>query len=556
MISRISKFLLLFFPVFFLASQSHAADLLVLSEDVPAGLDYDGPSIAIPATQTGVDNLMEPLIYYKTKGMNDEGVITHDYSQFEGRLAESWSFDESTLTWTLKLRKNVKGCNGSVFNADDVIYTYERAKSVSGAAPIGWFLASVGSMANFTPAVFGEDKEAKKLGNEVTKVDDYTIKIRQSAKNALFLHVLTVFGSYIYDKETMLDNATAKDPYSHEYNDRKNAPSFSAYCLKKWVKDKDFVVTANNDYYRGKPYFDRVILRKVPQSANRLVILKSGQAQLVERLTPKEFDSLKSVKGIKVAGVFGNENLFIHMNYKSPPFDNPRLRRALAYAMPYESIIKDAYFNSARSWPGHVQTTYQDYHRPSQIYTEQLDKARSLLAEAGYPNGKGLDEFKDAFKLAYVAEKESFLGPVANLIKTNLGKIGINVLLDPLPQTQYGDRQLVKKDLPFALNDQEKPIAPDAIYAFLLFWVSSEKGGLNNMVNYSNSKVDELYAKALIEGDPAKRTKLAAEMQEIVQNDVAWIPVVEFKTHWAFNDKIKGIKWHPDNAIRWFDLKM
>ena len=114
-------------------------------------------------------------------------------------------------------------------------------------------------------------------------------------------------------------------------------------------------------------------------------------------------------------------------------------------------------------------------------------------------------------------------------------------MLDPLPQTQYGDRQLVKKDLPFALNDQEKPIAPDAVYAFLLLGIS-RKGGLNNMVNYSNPKVDELYAKALIEGDPAKRTKLAAEMQEIVQNDVAWIPVVEFKTHWAFNDKIKGIK--------------
>ncbi len=556
MIKSFFKILLVFASTFFIYSSSNAADLLVLSEDVPAGLDYDGPSIAIPATQTGVDNLMEPLIYYKTKGMNEEGVITHDYSQFEGRLAESWSFDESSLTWTLKLRKNVKGCNGATFNADDVIYTYERAKSVSGAAPIGWFLASVGSMANFTPAVFGKDADAKKLGDEITKVDDYTIKIRQSAKNALFLHVLTVFGSYIYDKETMLDNATAKDPYSHEYNDRKNAPSFSAYCLKKWVKDKDFVVTANNDYYRGKPYFDRVILRKVPQSANRMVILKTGQAQLVERLTPKEFDSLKTAKGIKVAGVFGNENLFVHMNYKSPPFDNPRLRRALAHAIPYKSIIKDAYFNNARSWPGHVQTTYQDYHKPSAVYTEQLDKARSLLAEAGYPEGKGLDQYKDAFKLSYVAEKESFLGPVANLIKTNLGKIGVNVMLDPLPQTQYGDRQLVKKDLPFALNDQEKPIAPDAVYAFLLFWVSAEKGGLNNMVNYSNPKVDELYSKALIEGDPAKRTKLAAELQEIVQNDVAWIPVVEFKTHWAFNEKIKGIKWHPDNAVRWFDLSM
>ena len=280
------------------------------------------------------------------------------------------------------------------------------------------------------------------------------------------------------------------------------------------------------------------------------------QAQMVERLTPKEFDSLRSVKGIKVAGVYGNENLFVHMNFKTEPFNNPRLRQAIAYATPYKSIIKDAYFGNAKAWPGQIPTSYQDYHKPSLLYTEQLDKAKKLLAEAGFPNGKGLEKYSDAFKLSYVAEKESFLGPVAVLIKSNLGKIGINVQLDPLPQTQYGDRQLVKKDLPFALNDQEKPIAPDAAYGLLLFFVSTEKGGLNNMVNYSNSRVDELFAKAQIEGDPKKRTSQLAEAQEILAKDIAWLPVVEWKTQWAFNEKIKGIKWHADNAVRWFDLSM
>ena len=76
--------------------------------------------------------------------MNDEGVIVHDFTQFEGLLAESWSFDEATLTWTFNLRRGVKGCNGATFDADDVMYTLARAKSVSGAAPIGWFLSSVG----------------------------------------------------------------------------------------------------------------------------------------------------------------------------------------------------------------------------------------------------------------------------------------------------------------------------------------------------------------------------------------------------------------------------
>lgn len=539
------------------AGSATAADLLVLAEDVPAGLDYDGASIAIPATQTGVDNLLEPLIYYKEKGPNEEGVIIHDFTQFEGRLAESWSYDAATLTWTFNLRRDVKGCNGATFDADDVLYTFARAKSTSGAAPIGWFLANVGSVANFTTDVFGdspEAKEAKKLGDEVQKIDQYTVKIRQSAPNALFQHVLTIFGTYIYDKETMEANATADDPWSHKYNDNVNAPGFGAWCLERWEKDKEFVVRANPDYYRGKPFYDRVVLRKVPQSANRVVILRSGQAQLVERLTQKEFNSLRNVRGVKVAGVLGNENLFVHMNFKTPPFDNVALRQAIAHAIPYEAIIRDAYFGGAKKWNGLIPTSYTDYHEPSTTYSEDMEKAKALLAEAGYPEGKGLEKFEGAFNLAYVAEKESTVGPIANLIKTNLAKIGIDVQLDPLPQTTYGDRQLVKKDLPFALNDQEKPIAPDAAYGLLLFFVSAEKGGLNTMVNYSNPKVDELFASALIEGDPAKRTAQLAEAQEILAKDVAWLPVVEWKTQWAFSDKVKGIKWHADNGVRWFDL--
>ena len=319
-------------------------------------------------------------------------------------------------------------------------------------------------------------------------------------------------------------------------------------------KTKSSPLSANPDYYRGKPHFDRVILRKVPQSGNRVVILRSGQAGLIERVTPKEFNSLRGVRNVKVAGVLGNENLFVHMNFKTPPFDNPKVRQAIAHAIPYDAIIRDAYFGGAKKWVGQIPTSYTDYHEPSTTYDEDLDKARALLAEAGYPNGDGLEKFEGAFNMAYVTEKESSLGPVANLIKTNLAKIGIDVQLDPLPQTTYGDRQLVKKDLPFAINDQEKPIAPDAAYGLLLFFVSQEKGGLNTMVNYSNPRVDELYASALIEGDPAKRTAQLAEAQEILAKDVAWLPVLEWKTQWAFNSKIKGIKWHADNSIRWYDL--
>ncbi|MCH8110806.1 MAG: ABC transporter substrate-binding protein [Proteobacteria bacterium] len=554
---RVTKFVLSAAIAVGLTGTAAAQTLLVLAEDVPAGLNVDGASIAIPTTQTGVDNLMEPLLYFKSAGKNEDGVGIFNFNEFEGRLAESWSFDASTITWTLNLRRGVKGCNGATFNADDVIYSFERGKSVSGSAPIVWFLSNVASFDKFTPDVFGDSPEAieaKKLGDEIKKIDDYTVEFRQSAPNKLFLPVLTIFGLYIFDKELMEAQATDDDPWSQKYTDNVGLPSFGPWCLQSWEKGKDFVVTANPDYYRGAPAIDRVIYRKVPQSSNRVVILRSGQAQLVEHLTPKEFDSLRKARGVKVAGHVGNENLFIHMNFKTPPFDNIKVRQAIAHAIPYDRIIRDGYFGQATKWTGQIPSSYPGFHRSDIQYEFNIEKAKALLAEAGFPGGAGLEAFKGAFDLAYVAEKESTLGPIATTIRTALAEIGISVNLNPLPQTQYGDRQLVKKDLPFALNDQEKPIGVDAGYATQLFFVTSEKGGLNNMVNFSNDTLDEVFAKVKVEGDEKVRDQMLAQIQDILAENVVWLPVVEFKTQWAFSDKLKGVTWHADNSIRWYDL--
>ena len=116
--------------------------LLILGESVPASLDYDGPSGNHPASQTGFHNLIEPLVDNAPGGKTEDGTQLLDFNKFTGALAESWSFDQATLTWTFKLRQGVKSCAGNTFTADDVLYTYARAKSLTGKAPIGYFLAS------------------------------------------------------------------------------------------------------------------------------------------------------------------------------------------------------------------------------------------------------------------------------------------------------------------------------------------------------------------------------------------------------------------------------
>ena len=304
--------------------------LLILGDGVPASLDDDGPSGNYPPSQTGFYNLIEPLVQYGIGKQNDDGSETYDFHKFVSALAESWSFDPATNTTTFKLRHGVKSCAGNPFTADDVLYTFARAKSISGQAPIGAFLASVASIANFGPELYPKTPEAiakRALGNEVAKVDDYTVQIRQTAPNQLLLPVLTIFGLLIYDQKDMKAHATPDDPWSHQYTNTTNAPSFGPWCLDSWRKDEEFTVRANPSYYGGRPYFDRVIYRRVPQSANRIAIIRSGQAGVVEGLNPKEYESLRTARGVKVVGGYLNSTLLMLLNFQSKPLDDPRVPR-------------------------------------------------------------------------------------------------------------------------------------------------------------------------------------------------------------------------------------
>jgi peptide/nickel transport system substrate-binding protein len=530
--------------------------LLELSDGVPSGLDLEGGAANYPASQEAMLNMIEPLVEYAPSTVNDSGVQLYDYSKFVPALAESWNFDPATSTYTFKLRHGVKSCEGNPFTADDVLYTFARAKSLSGTAPIGFFLASVASVESFTPALFGKTPEAvasRKLGAEVTKVDDYTVAIKQTSPNKLLLTVMTITGMLTYDQKAMHDHATADDPWSHAYADNVNAPSFGAWCLDSWRKDEEFSVRANPAYYRGKPFYDRVIVRKVPQSANRLAILRSGQAQVVEGLSPKELDSLKTVKGVKIASEYLNATLVMLANWKTPPLDNLKVRQAIAMTIPYDQIIKTSYFGQAEQWRGLIPSSYPYYHKPDVQYDTDPAAAKKLLAEAGYPDGKGLEAFPETFKLSYTAERESILGPTAALIQTRLRQIGIPIQLNPMPGAQFSDRTIVKKDLPLALADQSKPIGVDPVYALQLYYVTAPRG-VSNYGNFSDPKLDSLFDQAKIELDPTRRAAELADAQDLLMQRLAEIPIIENKLQYALQAGITGITIHPSQVLIWRNL--
>ncbi len=539
------------------AALAQPAQLLVLADDVPAGLDYDGPSAAAAASQAGYLNMMEPLLYYPDgRYLNDpgeDGVRRLDVSKFEPRLAERWEFDPPNLTWTLHLRRGVKSCAGNEFTADDVLYSFARAKSVSGAVPIGWFLASVAGVKGFTRDVFkpGADKA---LGDAVEKLDDYTIRIRQTAANRLFLTALAAYGAAPFDSKAMRAHATPADPWSHNWANTADAAAFGPYCLERWVRNDEFVLRANPGYYRGPPSIGRVVIKRVPQGADRAQDMKAGRGDLTQRLTPREFASLRTAPNVTVAGLYGNETLFLNLNDRTPPFDNPALRQAIAFAMPYQQVAAIGYAGAARRWEGHFPRAFNGAVQPDTQYTTDPARAKQLLAEAGYPSGRGLEAYAANFRLAYAAEREGTLRPIAAAIQSALRDAGFPIELDPLPQAQFSDRRLVKKNLPMSLSDTDRSAIPDVVYATMLFFVSPSEGGVNNMANYSNPAVDRLFALARNEMDDAAQPGLLRDIQNTLQRELAWIPIVETKTEWAFRSTLRGITWHPDNALRFYDL--
>jgi peptide/nickel transport system substrate-binding protein len=614
-----------------LSGTALAKDILVLAEDVPATLNYDGPNASSPSTQMATMNLMEPLVFYKVKSLTPDGGKIYDYTQMEGRLAESFTYDAPSKTWTIKLRRDVKGCGGATFNADDVLYTMQRAKTVGGQAVTSWFLSNVASLDKFTPSLPGQfaawrniqrqnlpadfvevpgvtpqqisslangdiktrqalaeapvekvvatlrvsneaaqkiidtakgtERVAKvdetKLGDEVKKIDDYTVQFRLAADNHLLLPVFTIFALLMFDKEGMEKAATADDPYSHAYANTTAIHSFGPYCMEKWEKDKEFTLAANVPYYGGKADIDRVLIRKIPQSSQRVTILRTGQAHLAENLTYREFDSLRGARGVKVVSAEANAGTVFYMNWGTKPFDNLDLRKAIAYAMPRDQIVKDVYQGQAVKANGVMLSFFPGYAETGVVYEQDMAKAKEHLAKAGYPDGKGLEAFPNAFLLSYPSEREPIVGPAATIIASAMQQIGIPMKLNPMPMNQFTDKNTVKKELEMSILDFSKSIGIDGNYATQLFYITPAKGGISNYSRYSNDFVDNSYfQQAKNELDTTKRNATLFAIQKKLMEDVVVIPITENKIQWAMSDKLSGATAYPELSLRYYDLKL
>src|SRR5215204_3448073 len=348
-------------------AQARQETLLVVSESGPNNIDIHGVGTNVPGYEVSW-NCYDRLISHEMKA-GPTGQPYYDRDKFKGELADDMNVGDMSATF--KLKKNATFHDGTPVTARDVKWSLDRAVTVGGFPT---FQMGAGSLTK--PEQF-------------VVVDDHTVRVDFLKKDRLTIPDLAVIVPCIVNSGLVQKHATEKDPWGLEYT-KQNTAGSGAYKVTKWTAGTEVVMERNDEWAGGPlPKIKRVIWRMVPQAGNRRALLERGDADISYELPFKDFQELKTAGKLNIVLLpFSNGIQYIGMNVTKPPFDNPKVRQAMAYAIPYQKIMDAVLFGLANPMFGAAadRATEVAWPQPTK-YSTDMAKAKALLAEAGYANG-------------------------------------------------------------------------------------------------------------------------------------------------------------------------
>ena len=349
-------------------------------------------------------------------------------------LAESWEKSDDGLVWTFKLRPNVKFHDGETMNADAVVKSITLAKESAGASFI-WLPLST-----------------------VEAVDDLTVKFTLAWAQPLELILGSEYAAYIISPKA-LDAAAADENFWTSGVSAGTGP----YMIESYTPDQELVLTQFTEYWGGweDGQYEKVLVTFVPEATTRQQLLEGGEVDLVTSVPADSFGSFESNSDYFTSLEPALFNYTAFFNTLKAPLDDPKVRQALSYAMPYEDIIAIGASGRGTQSRGPVPAGVFPYSEDVPQYTYDLEKAKELLKEAGHEGG-GF-----SLKLTYASEnstEEAF----APLIKDSFAQIGVDVTIEALEFTQQWE--LAKTD----------PANAQDIF-LLLYWPTYSDAGADNM---------------------------------------------------------------------------
>jgi peptide/nickel transport system substrate-binding protein len=442
----------------------------------------------------------------------DENGVDHaNASKPVPELAEEWN--DSGHSVTFKLRKGATFHDGAPVTAKDVKWSFDRAIAAGGNPRFQFSTASLTDPKQFVV------------------VDDHTFRIDYDRFDRQLLPNLAFSVPNILNSELIKKNATANDPWGFEWS-KNNLAGGGAYRIVN--RTPDTISFARFDHWKSGPLpkTERVIWRVVPSASTRRALLERGDVDVSNEFPPKDIVEMENEGKVRVfATPIDNAVQFIVMNRTMPPFDNVKVRRAIAHAMPYQKILDVALYNKARplfGGTGEIKDAKWPQRSP---YNTDLAKAKALLTEAGLPSG-----FETTF--AFDAGSAGILEPMSVLIQESLSQIGVKVTLNKISGANWRSSFMSRK-LPLLTNLFAGWLDTPNYYFDMAFGKTS----IFNSGDYDDASVMAMVREARFERDPAKYDELVKTFIKITFDDVASIPLYQPYAYVATNKRISGYRY-------------
>lgn len=430
----------------------------------------------------------------------------------EPDLAERWESSDDKLTWTFHLRRGVEwqGGYGEV-TADDVVFSLGKSRDPKRSA-------------------FAGDYTAMK---SVEAVDQYTVKITLSQQVPSLLGLVSNYaGGFIISKKA----------YEKLGEDFKRKPvGFGPFQVETVSPGQSITLVANDKYFRGKPQLTKVTYRFLPNNAARDLAFEAGELdaqagvqdqQWVQRIGRNPATVIDAFQPVELA--------LLHINVTKPPFNDIRVRQALAHAVDVQGVVKFIGPVVGQAPESVIPSSNLGFTPNAGALQYDPEKAKALLKEAGFESG---------LEVTMIASQLPGMANVMQVIQAQVAEAGITLNLQPVEHATW--HQMIRKDLsPIVYYGAAR--FPVADYYLTQFYYSpSSIGQPGQVTNFSHCGVaDKQIEAARSETDGKKQIELWQEAQKLIISNVCAIPIIETRTVWAHRNTVDwGYKFEGSMSL-------
>lgn len=415
-------------------------------------------------------------------------------------LAENWGVDDTGKIWTFNLRKGVKFHDGKEFTSRDVKFTFDRLRDPNvGAATVGMYSNIV----------------------DISAPDDYTVVFTLKNPNPDFLMDLADYHSVVVD--------AANTDFATNFN------GTGPFMVESYIPEDRITFKRNPNYWmkdeegQPLPYLDGMEFLFLSDPSAQVEALRSGQVDYLFYLPAESVPTLEGNQDVAVYECPSSSSYVIHMRSDRKPANDVRVRQALKLATDRNAILQGAIGGlgvTGRDTP--VSPGFGEFYFDVPELQRDVDKAKQLLAEAGYPNG---------LKITLNTQEASPVPAIATIWKEQMAEAGVTVDIQLVPSEVYYGADNMWLEADFAITDWGARGYPqpylDLAYVSTAQW---------NESHWSDPELDELAALSAKEMDPAKRVELYHEIQKIfIDRGPVIIPFFN-NNLWAARANVKGIK--------------